>query len=49
MLTDSLGDLLSHPFDRVKRCHRVLKDHGYLISPDLPHLVLFQLQQIHTL
>ena len=46
MQPDCLRDLTANRLDRIERRHWILKDHRDLVSADLPHLSLAELQNI---
>ena len=46
---EDLGDLVSHPMDRVQRRQGVLEDHGDLLPADVAQLVRRQLQEVLAL
>src|SRR3984893_8717748 len=46
MQPDGLRDLVADPHHRIKRGHRLLKDHRNAISPDLAHLVFVEPEQV---
>src|SRR5512137_251172 len=49
MESERFRDLIAYLEHRVQRGHRLLKDHGYLISSDLSHFRDRQFQQILSL
>ena len=44
-----LLNLVAHGFHRIQRGHGVLEDHGNLLTPDVPHLLGGELQEITSL
>ena len=49
VLAQNFGNLFPHPHNRVQRGHRILKYHGYLVSPDLAHFRLAQRKDFMSL
>src|SRR5262245_60660213 len=49
MGTDGQGDLPADRKRRIEARHRLLEDHGDAVTPDLPELVLVDLEQIPAL
>ena len=45
---DGLRNLLSHGHNRVQRGHRILENHGNMLSPDFPYLILVHFQNIFS-
>src|SRR4030042_854516 len=43
---EDFGDLIADGKDGVQGSPRLLKDHGYLVAANGPHLILFQFQQL---
>ena len=37
MKLNDLRDLIAYRHNRIQRCHGILENHGYLLSPDLLH------------
>ena len=48
MSKNHFTDLVPGSHDGVQRCHRILKDHGDFSSPQLPHFLIFELQQVFS-
>ncbi len=49
MQCDRLADLTAHCEKRIKRRHRLLKDHRNIVAADTLHFALGQIQQIGAL
>ena len=43
---ERFADLTANGQDRIQRGHRVLEDHGDVVATHLPHVVLFELEQV---